>query len=130
MLNLNKSYIAGNITHPPTIGTTASGITAAAISIAINERTKDGKTSTTYMDVKAYGNLAKFTEQYLAQGRNILVEGRLRMDSWQDKKTGETRRKFYLLADNLHACDTPQRNRDYTDPTAAPSQEASEDIPW
>lgn len=130
MLNLNIVLIAGGICQPPIIGSTPGGTTTATLTIAVNERRAD-KTTTTYIDLKAYGNLAKFVEQYLGKGRNILAEGKLRMETWQDKKTGENRRKFYLLADSIQACDPPpqRNNRDYTDP-AAPGNESDTDIPW
>ena len=128
MLNLNKILIAGNICQHPVIGVTPGGTPTAAFTVAINERKQD-KTTTTYIDCKTYGNQAKFVEQYLQRGRNVYVDGKLRMETWQDKKTGETRRKTTVLADTIQACDPPPRNRDYTDP-ATPGNESETDIPW
>ena len=59
------------------------------------------KEEVTYVDIEAWGRTAELVGQYLTKGRSAFVEGRLRMDSWEDKQTGARRNKLKIVAENV-----------------------------
>ncbi len=98
MANLNKVMIIGNLTRDPEIKYTPKGTAVADIAIAVN-RTFTGpdgqkKEEVTYIDVVLWERLAELAGEYLKKGRPVFIEGRLQMDTWDDKQTGQKRSKL------------------------------------
>jgi single-strand DNA-binding protein len=104
VLNLNSVSLAGHLTRDPEVRIIASDRTVASFSLAINRRYKgqDGefKEEATFVDCEAWGRTAEIVGQYLAKGSPIYLEGRLRLDSWQDKD-GQKRQRLKVVADNI-----------------------------
>lgn len=97
----NHVVIMGNMTRDPEIRTTANGKRVTDITIAVNERVQRGdkwEDDTTFVDVTVWEKMAEMIERFGGKGKSILIEGRLRLDKWQDKTTGENRSKLKVIA--------------------------------
>ncbi len=91
MANFNKVILAGNLTRDPELRYTPKGMAIAKIGLAINRKWKsetgEMKEEVTFVDVDAFGKTAETIGQYLKKGRPILIEGRLRYQTWEDKQS-------------------------------------------
>lgn len=105
MANLNKVMLIGNLTRDPELRYTPKGTAVADIAIAINRiwnnEAGQRQEETTFVDVTLWGRQAELAQQYLSKGRGIYVEGRLQMDTWDDKTTGQKRSKLKVIGENL-----------------------------
>lgn len=105
MANLNKVMLIGNLTRDPEVRHTPKGSAVADLGVAVNRKVQDGnggwKDETTFVDVTVWGNSAENAQKYLSKGRGVFIEGRLQMDTWDDKTTGQKRSKLKVVADNL-----------------------------
>lgn len=99
----NKVILAGNLTRDPQVRFLANEQAVANFGLAINRRYKSGnemKEEVTFVDCEAWGRTAELVGQYLTKGRACLVEGRLKLDSWDDKD-GQKRQKLKVVADSV-----------------------------
>lgn len=105
MASFNKVILMGNLTRDPELRTLPSGNAVARLGIAINRvyLSKEGekKEEVTYVDVDAFGKQAETIAKWCTKGSGILVEGRLRLDQWDDKSTGEKRSKLGIVLENF-----------------------------
>jgi len=105
MANLNKVMLIGNLTRDPELRYTPSGKAVADISLAINRiwvnDAGQKQEDTTFVDVTLWGRQAELAQQYLTKGRGAYIEGRLQMDTWDDKETGKKRSKLKVVGDSL-----------------------------
>ena len=103
--NFNKVILAGNLTRDPELRYTPQGTAIAKIGVAINRKWtgKDGKTNedTTFVDVDAFGKQAEVIGQYFKKGRPILIEGRLKLDQWEDKATRKPRSRLGVVLESF-----------------------------
>lgn len=97
--------IMGNLTRDPELRHTPKGTAVADLGVAVNRRVQDGgggwKDETTFVDVTVWGNTAENANKFLSKGRGVFIEGRLQMDTWDDKNTGEKRSKLKIVAETL-----------------------------
>jgi single-strand DNA-binding protein len=104
MANLNKLMIIGNVTRDPEIKYTPKGSAVVDIGIAVNRTfTPEGgerREETTYIDVTLWGRTAETAVEYCKKGRSVYVEGRLQLDSWEDKASGQKRSKLRVVGEN------------------------------
>ncbi|MBC7979459.1 MAG: single-stranded DNA-binding protein [Armatimonadetes bacterium] len=105
MANLNKVMLIGNLTRDPELRHTPKGSAVADLGVAVNRKIQDGnggwKDETTFVDVTVWGSSAENAQKYLTKGRGVFIEGRLQMDTWDDKATGQKRSKLKVVADTL-----------------------------
>jgi single-strand DNA-binding protein len=105
MAQLNKVFLMGNLTFDPELRRIANGTAVTDLRLAINRTFtgKDGdkREEVTYVDVTVWDRQAETCCQYLKKGRPVHVEGFLKMDSWEDKTTGEKRTKLKVQADRV-----------------------------
>ena len=105
MAQLNKVFLMGNLTFDPELRRIANGTAVTDLRLAINRsfNGKDGekREEVTYVDVTVWDRQAETCCQYLKKGRPVHVEGYLKMDSWDDKTTGEKRTKLKVQADRV-----------------------------
>jgi single-strand DNA-binding protein len=105
MASLNKVLLIGNLTRDPDVRYTPKGTAVADVSMAINRVwTNDSgqrQEETIFVDVTLWGRQAEIAQQYLHKGRPLFVEGRLQMDTWEDKQTGQKRSKLKIVAENI-----------------------------
>ena len=102
--SLNRVMLAGNLTRDPQVRFFANERAVANFGLAINRRykTNDGqmKDETTFVDVEAWARTAELVGQYLTKGSPCYIEGRLKLDSWEDKD-GQKRQKLAVVADSV-----------------------------
>lgn len=106
MANLNKVMLIGNLTADPDVRTTPRGNAVTELRLAVNRVTNgpnegERREEVTYLDVTCWGRQAEIAGQYLAKGRPVFIEGRLQMDTWDDKQTGQKRSRIRVIAENL-----------------------------
>lgn len=106
MANLNKVMIIGNLTADPELRSTPRGTPLTELRVAVNRVSggpNDGerREETTFLDITCWGRTAEIAAQYLSKGRPVFVEGRLQMDTWEDKQSGQKRSRIRIVAENL-----------------------------
>lgn len=105
MANLNKVMLIGNCTRDPEIKYTPKGTAVAELGLAIGRiwTTESGerREETTFVDVELWGRQAEIAGEYLKKGRPVYIEGRLKLDTWDDKQTGQKRSKMRVVCENL-----------------------------
>jgi single-strand DNA-binding protein len=105
MANLNRVLLIGNLTRDPDLRYTPKGTAVTEIALAINRiySGDDGekKEETTFVDVTLWARLADIAGQYLKKGRPVFIEGRLQLDTWDDKQTGQKRSRLRVVAENM-----------------------------
>jgi single-strand DNA-binding protein len=110
MANYNKVILAGNLTRDPELRYTPKGMAIAKIGLAINRtwksETGESKEEVTFVDVDAFGRQAEVIGQYLKKGRPILIEGRLRYETWDDKQTNAKRSKLGVVLEAFQFLDS------------------------
>lgn len=104
MSSFNKVILLGNLTRSPELRVTPKGTNVCQIGLAVNSTYKDkdgnSKEDVTFVDVDAFGKQAEVIAKYMEKGRPILIEGRLKLDSWQDKD-GNKRSKLKVILDSF-----------------------------
>lgn len=103
--SINQVILMGRLTRDPEQRTTTSGKGIASFSIAVDRAGQDD--SADFFDVTAWEKLGDLVMQYLAKGRRVLVQGRLRQDSWDDKETGKRRTRIEVVATDVTFLDGP-----------------------
>lgn len=110
MANFNKVILAGNLTRDPELRYTPKGTAIARIGMAINRtwksETGESKEEVTFVDADAFGRTAEVIAQYLKKGRPILVEGRLKLDQWEDKNTKQKVSKLRVVVEGFQFLDS------------------------
>ena len=110
MASFNKVILAGNLTRDPELRYTPKGTAVARLGIACNRKwrseTGEMKEEVTFVDVDAFGKTAETIGQYLKKGRPILIEGRLRYDTWEDKQTKQKKSKLGVVLENFQFLDS------------------------
>jgi len=105
MANLNRVLLIGNLTRDPELRYTPKGTAVTEIGLAVNRiySGEDGekKEETTFVDVTLWARQAEIAGQYLKKGRPVFIEGRLQLDTWDDKQTGQKRSRLRVVAENL-----------------------------
>ncbi len=113
MANFNKVILAGNLTRDPELRYTPKGTAVAKLGMAINRswttETGEKREEATFVDVDAFGKQAEVISQYLRKGRSLLVEGRLRLETWDDKATGAKRSKLGVVLESFSFVDSGNR---------------------
>jgi single-strand DNA-binding protein len=110
MANFNKVILAGNLTRDPEMRYTPKGTAVAKFGLAVNRKWKaetgELKEEVTFVDIEAWSSQAETIGKYLKKGRPILLEGRLRYDSWDDKQTNQKRSRLVVVLDNFQFLDS------------------------
>jgi single-strand DNA-binding protein len=110
MANFNRVILAGNLTRDPELRYTPKGVAIAKITLAINRtwKTETGETKeeVTFVDVDAFGRQAEVVGQYMKKGRPFLVEGRLKLDQWEDKNTHQKQSKLKVVLEGFSFIDS------------------------
>lgn len=105
MAYLNKVFLIGNLTRDPELRVTPKGTAICQFGLAVNRQFKDesGATrdETTFIDIEAWGKQGELVSKYLTKGSPAMVEGRLKLDQWEDKQSGQKRSKLKVVLDNV-----------------------------
>ena len=112
MASFNKVILVGNLTRDPELRYTPSGKAIAKIGLAVNRawtsESGEKKEEVTFVDVDVFGRTAENVSQYMRKGSPILIEGRLRLDQWDDKQTGQKRSKLGVVAETVQFLGSPR----------------------
>ena len=156
MANLNKVMLIGNLTRDPELRVTPKGTAICTFSLAVNRKFKDEsggeREEVTYVDIEAWGKSGENISKYCTKGRPLFVEGRLRLDQWEDKTTKEKRSRMKVVCENFQFLGTGRAEggapgggeggeqprysapapRNSSAPKAAPAQQENldEDVPF
>ena len=105
MSGINKVFVSGNLTRDPDLKFTGGGVPICNFSVAVSRkfRKQDGewKEEVSFFDIESFGAQAQSSGDYLMKGSEVLVEGRLRQDRWENKE-GDRRNKVMIRADKVH----------------------------
>jgi single-strand DNA-binding protein len=103
MANLNRVSLIGNTTRDPELNHTQSGTAVLDLGIAVNRKWNDSEgkqcDETTFIDITFWAKQAEIIAQYVRKGKPLYVEGRLQMDQWEDKATGQNRTKLKVIGE-------------------------------
>jgi single-strand DNA-binding protein len=110
MANYNKVILIGNLTRDPDLRFTGSGLAIAKLGLAVKRSWRDQasgeqKEEVTFVDVDAFGKQAETLGKYMKKGRPIMIEGRLRLDTWEDKQTNQKRSKLGVVLESFQFLD-------------------------
>ena len=111
MASFNKVILVGNLTRDPELRYTPKGMAITKIGLAVNRNwtaeNGEKKEEVTFIDVDIFGRTAENVAQYMKKGRPILIEGRLRLDQWDDKQTGQKRSKLGVVGETVQFLGSP-----------------------
>ena len=148
MANFNRVILLGNLTRDIEVRSLPSGMSVADIGLAVNDRYKNQSGEwvehANFIDCTAFGRSAEVMAQYLSKGRPVMIEGKLRYETWQDKQSGQNRNKIKVIIDNFQFVDSreggggggggrgPQRQPANAAPAASGGYEpvSEDDIPF
>jgi single-strand DNA-binding protein len=154
MASFNKVILLGNLTRDPEVRYTPKGTAVTELGMAVNRvYTADNgekREETTFVDVTLWGRTAEIAGEYLKKGRPVLIEGRLQLDTWDDKQSGQKRSKLKVVGEGLQliggrpggggggggggdeegGSSAPRSSRSAPPPKAAPSAPDDDEIPF
>ena len=150
MASFNKVILLGNLTRDPEVRYTPKGTAVTDLGLAVNRTyTADNgekREEVTFVDVTFWGRTAEVAGEYLKKGRPVFIEGRLQLDSWDDKQSGQKRTKLKVIGENMQMLGSPRgagggggdeegsggmrSSRPAAPPKAAPSAPDDDEIPF
>src|SRR5246500_2037388 len=105
MASFNKVILLGNLTRDPEVRYTPKGSAVCDLGLAVNRNytleSGEKREEVTFVDVVLWSRLAEIAGEYLRKGRPVFIEGRLQMDSWDDKQTGQKRTKLRVVSESM-----------------------------
>ena len=114
MASFNKVVLLGNLTRDPELRYTPKGTAVAKLGLAVNRvwtnEAGERKEEVTFVDVDVFGRTAENAGQYLRKGRPVLVEGRLKMDQWEDKTTRQKKSRLGVVAEMIQFLGSSQES--------------------
>ena len=103
--SFNKVILLGNLTRDPEVRYTPKGTAVTELGMAVNRvytaENGEKREETTFVDVTLWGRTAEIAGEYLKKGRPVLIEGRLQLDTWDDKQSGQKRSKLKVVGEGL-----------------------------
>ena len=129
MASFNKVILVGNLTRDPELRYTPKGTAIAKIGLAVNRvwtnEAGEKKEDVTFVDVDVFGRTAENVGQYMRKGRPILIEGRLKLDQWDDKQTGQKKSRLGVVAETVQFLGSPAGGGEGGAPAARPARPAT-----
>ncbi len=106
MASFNRVILMGNLTRDPQVRYTPNQTAVTDLGLAVNrvwfdKSTQQKREEVTFVDVTVWGRQAEVAGEYLAKGRSVLIEGRLQLDQWEDRDSGQKRSKLRVVCENL-----------------------------
>lgn len=134
MSSFNKVILLGTLTRDPEVRYTPKGSAVAELGMALNRTYKtdsgEKREEATFVDVTLWGRTAEIAGEYLKKGKPVMIEGRLQLDTWDDKQSGQRRSKLKVVADNLQLIggrDTGEYREPVTPPSVRPQRQTDDD---
>jgi len=105
MASFNKVIVLGNLTRDPEVRYTPKGSAVCDLGLAVNRQYSldngEKREEVTYVDVVLWARLAEIAGEYLKKGRPVFIEGRLQLDTWDDKQSGQKRSKLRVVGETM-----------------------------
>ena len=105
MASFNKVILLGNLTRDPEVRYTPKGTAVTEFGMAVNRvytaENGEKREEATFVDVTLWGRTAEIAGEYLKKGRPVFIEGRLQLDTWDDKQSGQKRSKLKVVGEGL-----------------------------
>lgn len=105
MASVNKVILIGNLTRDPELRYTPKGSAVCEVGLAVNRKYKlesgESREEVTYLDVTFWGKQGETVSKWMKKGRPLYIEGRLQMDTWEDKTSGQKRSKIRIIAEEF-----------------------------
>ncbi len=105
MANFNRVILLGNVTRDPEVRYTPKGSAVTEVGMAVNRQYSlengEKREETTFVDVTLWGRTAEVAGEYLKKGRPVFIEGRLQLDTWEDKQSGQKRSKLRVVGETM-----------------------------
>jgi len=112
MASFNKVILLGNLTRDPEVRYTPKGTAVTELGMAVNRvytaENGEKREETTFVDVTLWGRTAEIAGEYLRKGRPVFIEGRLQLDTWDDKQSGQKRSKLKVVGEGLQLLGAPR----------------------
>lgn len=124
--SINQVTLMGRLTRDPEVRTTPNGKNVASFSIAVDRQGSDDQAD--FIGITAWEKLSDLVAQYLHKGSRVLVQGRLRQDTWEDKDSGQKRSRIDVTAFDVTFLDPPSGRSAGSDRTTAPDSASQEEI--
>lgn len=140
MAYLNKALLIGNLTRDPEVKVTTKGTTVANFTIALNRswtnEAGQKQDEVAFVDCDALGKTGDLVGKFLKKGSQVMIEGRLKLDQWEDKTSGQKRSKLKVFVENVQFLDRkPAEGAPAPQPSApsaytAPAHGLEDDVPF
>jgi single-strand DNA-binding protein len=152
MASFNKVILLGNLTRDPEVRYTPKGTAVTELGMAVNRvytaENGEKREETTFVDVTLWGRTAEIAGEYLKKGRPVFIEGRLQLDTWDDKQSGQKRSKLKVVGEGLQLISSrpgggggggggdeegsaaPRSSKSTPPPKATPSEPDDDEIPF
>ena len=152
MASFNKVILLGNLTRDPEVRYTPKGTAVTELGMAVNRvytaENGEKREETTFVDVTLWGRTAEIAGEYLKKGRPVFIEGRLQLDTWDDKQSGQKRSKLKVVGEGLQligsrpsggggggggdeeGSSAPRSSKSTPPPKAAPAGPDEDEIPF
>ena len=150
MASFNKVILLGNLTRDPEVRYTPKGTAVTELGLAVNRvytaENGEKREETTFVDITLWGRTAEIAGEYLKKGRPVFIEGRLQLDTWDDKQSGQKRSKLKVVGEGLQLIGSrpgggggggdeegpsaPRATKSTPPPKAAPSAPDDDEIPF
>ena len=151
MASFNKVILLGNLTRDPEVRYTPKGTAVTELGMAVNRvytaENGEKREETTFVDVTLWGRTAEIAGEYLKKGRPVSIEGRLQLDTWDDKQSGQKRSKLKVVGEGLQligsrpggggggggdeeGSSAPRSSKSTPPPKAVPSEPDDDEIPF
>src|SRR5438105_599490 len=105
MASFNKVILLGNLTRDPEVRYTPKGSAVCDLGLAVNRQytldSGEKREEVTFVDVVLWARLAEIAGEYLKKGRPVFIEGRLQLDTWDDKQSGQKRTKLRVVGESM-----------------------------
>jgi single-strand DNA-binding protein len=112
MASFNKVILLGNLTRDPEVRYTPKGSAVTDLGIAVNRQytleSGEKREEVTFVDVTFWGRTAEVAGEYLKKGRPVFIEGRLQLDTWDDKQSGQKRSKLKVIGETMQMLGSPR----------------------
>jgi single-strand DNA-binding protein len=123
MASFNRVILLGNLTRTPELRHIPNGTAVTDIGLAVNDRRKsttgEWVDEVTFVDITLWGRTAEIAAEYLTKGSPVLVEGRLKLDTWETE--GQKRSKLKVIGEKMSMLGSGNRNEDGSYSRSAPA---------
>jgi len=134
MPSLNRVQLMGNLTKDPDLRVTPKGTPVCELRLAVNRNRKDSAGQTheevLFIDIQAWGKRGEVLAKHTAKGRPLYVEGRLKLDQWDDKQTKEPRSRIRVILEDFQFIGAPPEAAEAAAAANRSSENLDEDVPF